>query len=346
MKKYTQKIINEYKSTFVVMICIFLVLFGYFLGAWISQVKYTNFLKSFRVLRNPLEKTSLVNPLVGSASNPATDVGFYVDEKEEIVTFLEKQKRAKNLDEYSFYVRDLNSGFWFGKNEMNSYFPASLFKLPIAVAVYAQGEENPVFLKKRIVYTQELSAIFTTNNKKAETVLVVGKVYTIEELVEIMLINSDNAAKDTLLAFLDIRHLQAIFNIAHLVDPTKSSTYEISSREYSLFLRVLYGSSFLNEEHSEILLRLLSSATFTQGLVSGVPQNIPVAHKYGVFEAVKEVEGKEVTSQFLHDCGIVYHPNSPYVVCIMTKGKDEKTLSDIISQVSSILYKYKEKENF
>jgi hypothetical protein len=30
----------------------------------------------------------------------------------------------------------------------------------------------------------------------------------------------------------------------------------------------------------------------------------------------------------------------------MTKGKDEKTLSDIISQVSSILYKYKEKENF
>lgn len=339
MKKDTHNIVTDNLGIALPTLILTSLLVGYFFGGVMSQERYESFLKSFRILRNPTEQSKLINPLIGSSSNPATEIGFFVDEKRDIIKFLEKEKRAKNLEEYSFYVRDLNSGFWFGENESTSFFPASLFKLPLAIAVYAQVEDDPAFLKKQVVYSKELSS----GDVETPTVLIVGKAYTVEQLVEIMLVQSDNAAKNTILSILNIKYLQEIFNIAHLTDPTKTATYTVSTREYSLFLRVLYGSSFLNEQHSELLLKMLASSSFTTGLVSGVPKGVTVAHKYGIFQQVETKKGESVRLQLLHDCGIVYHTERPYVVCVMTKGKDEKALSGIISEVSSILYRYAEK---
>lgn len=346
MQKKIQLIVSNNIALSIVLVVLIALISGYFLGERANQEKYKKFSRSFQILRNPAEKTALINPLVGSASNPATDVGFYIDEKEEVLAFLEQEKQSRTLDEYSFYVRDLNSGFWFGENESNSFFPASLFKLPIAIAVYAQAEDDPSFLTKKLVYTQDFFKEYRDNPEAAKTSLSIGSAYTIEQLVETMLVQSDNLAKDILLSSLDIKYLQAIFNIAHLTDPTKLLMYTVSTREYSLFLRILYGASFLNEGHSELLLKLLTKTQFTQGLVAGVPSSISVAHKYGVFQETGIQDGKEVTFQFLHDCGIIYHPTRPYVVCIMTKGKDEKSLAEIVRHVSSILYTHKEKEDY
>jgi hypothetical protein len=339
MKKDTHNIITDNIGITLTALALTSLIVGYFLGGMMSQERYESFLKSFRILRNPTERSQLINPLIGSSSNPATDIGFFVDEKREIVKFLEKEKRNNALEDYAFYVRDLNSGFWFGENESASFFPASLFKLPLAIAVYAQAEDNPAFLKKQVVYSKE----FSSGDVETPTSLIVGKVYTVEQLVEIMLVQSDNAAKNTILSLLDVKYLQEIFNIAHLTDPTKTATYTVSTREYSLFLRVLYGSSFLNEEHSELLLKMLASSSFTEGLVSGVPDGVTVAHKYGIFQQIENRKGVDVRYQFLHDCGIVYHTQRPYVVCVMTKGKDEKVLSGVIAKVSSILYGYTER---
>jgi hypothetical protein len=80
-------------------------------------------------------------------------------------------------------------------------------------------------------------------------------------------------------------------------------------------------------------------------LVAGVPQNVPIAHKYGTYEFEENVNGRKVLAEQLHDCGIVYHVEKPYVFCFMTKGKDVETLYRIISHVSKLVYDYQEKSD-
>lgn len=86
----------------------------------------------------------------------------------------------------------------------------------------------------------------------------------------------------------------------------------MSVTEYTSCFRILFNSSYLSRERSELALRYLALPDFTLGINKGVPPDITVAQKYGehAYLDVKE----------LHDCGIVYYPNMPYLLCIMTKG--------------------------
>jgi beta-lactamase class A len=94
---------------------------------------------------------------------------------------------------------------------------------------------------------------------------------------------------------------------------------------------VLYYSTYLNKDYSEKALELLSNTEFTQGLVAPLPRSVTVAHKFG------ERALPDGTNQ-LHDCGIVYYPGHPYLLCIMTKGPDFKDLTQAIQQISSKVY--------
>lgn len=79
------------------------------------------------------------------------------------------------------------------------------------------------------------------------------------------------------------------------------------------------------------MLSLLSQSAFPQGLEAGVPQDLPVAHKFGEYDDGKG--GKQ-----LNDCGIIYKPHKPYLLCVMTEGKDLDALAKVISTISNKVY--------
>lgn len=330
------------QSASLIFIIIIAAIFGYLVGLYVQKNNYAHFLKSFRNIRENSTRYMFINPLIGGVSSPATDVGLFADISDDIRAYLKKEEDSDNLYNYSFYFRDLNTGLWFGINESTDFFPASLFKLPIALAVYKQAEADPGLLVRQAVYTKELSDINNAVSSNSQSSLEVGKTYSVEELVTIMLTNSDNGAKNLLLTLFEKKYLDQLFSIVSLVNPVPGKTYLISSREYALFFRVLYGSSYLNEEHSEHILSLLAKSTFKDGLVAGVPETILVAHKFGTYEFEERHNGVSVPAQQLHDCGVVYHERNPYIFCLMTKGKDEQTLFKIISHVSKMVYDYQD----
>lgn len=316
--------------------------FGYFVGQTVQEERYTKFLRSFKNIRENSERYKFINPLIGSVSSPATTVGIYSDLKNEIVDYLKQEGDNGDLYGHSFYFRDLGSGLWFGTNENDDFFPASLFKLPIAIAVYKEGEDDLSFLKRYVIYTEEISQLNDSVMGNSKSSLVIGKSYQVEDLVAIMITESDNGAKNLLLSVIDRAYMDKLFSAISFVDPTKAGSYTISSRQYALFLRILYGSSYLNEDHSEYLMDLLSKTTFKEGLVAGLPGDILVAHKYGMYEFDETVNGTTRQAQQLHDCGVVYHEERPYIFCLMTKGKDIETLYKVISHVSKIIYENQE----
>ena len=59
---------------------------------------------------------------------------------------------------------------------------------------------------------------------------------------------------------------------------------------------------------------------------------MPVAHKFGV----RNLDA-ETLKQF-HDCGIVYYPDHPYLICIMTRAKDLDDGIQFLREVSRRVY--------
>lgn len=334
-KMVYKNILEKYKKHTIYGWIILIIIFfgiGISIGGYIQKDNFKKFTATFKNIRQENDKYPLIDPLIGISSAPATDVGIFVDLKEEVENYLEDKKKKGELYGYSFYFKDLNSPLWFGVKEEESFAPASLFKIPVALAIYRQGETDPNFFNQRFLYTKEVADINNSAYNNEASSLIIGKSYSVEELVTIMLEMSDNGAKDILINVLDKKYIKELFSIMLLVDPLSVQGYEISARKYALFLRILYNSSYLNEEHSNYILSLLTKSTFKEGIVAGVPSGIEVAHKFGTYN------DPTVKASILHDCGIVYVKEDPYVVCIMTKGKDVQSLLKVISDVSKMIY--------
>ena len=92
----------------------------------------------------------------------------------------------------------------------------------------------------------------------------------------------------------------------------------------------IYNASYLNRTNSEYATELLQKCNFNEGMKSGLPNSVKVAHKFG--------EAGDQNEQQLCETAIVYLNNNPYVLTIMTKGKDFKQLPQVTKEISSIVY--------
>jgi hypothetical protein len=104
----------------------------------------------------------------------------------------------------------------------------------------------------------------------------------------------------------------------------------VSADGYSGFFRILYNAAYLNKEMSERALELLSYQEFPPGIVAGVPREVVVASKFGEAVASDRVE--------LHEFGIVYHRGGPYILGVMTRGRDLARQAEVIRRVSALVY--------
>jgi beta-lactamase class A len=78
----------------------------------------------------------------------------------------------------------------------------------------------------------------------------------------------------------------------------------------------------------------MTRATQTDKLAAGVPKGIKIAHKIGTYDTGVADKPKVYT-----DCGIVYVPLRPYILCLMTES-DEATATKNFSELSHVVYEY------
>ena len=160
-----------------------------------------------------------------------------------------------------------------------------------------------------------------------------GKKYTVEEVIRRTLIYSDNTAMAMLINNLDLSIQNKVYKDLGITIPGEEGLDDyLSVAEYASFFRVLYNASYLSRESSQKLLSLLTEVDFEGGLRGGVPQGVTVANKFGE-------RGFNGTPQLqLHDCGIVYFTDRPYLLCVMTRGEDFAELAEVIRTVSKTVF--------
>lgn len=278
---------------------------------------------------NPLLECDVAQGVIN-----ATKINF----QNRLTEFVGGVNGSVGVSDVAVYFRDLNNGPAFGVKQDDQFIPASLLKVPVMMAYFKAAEKTPEILSTKVTVPSDILRVDIPQLEPPEKRIEVGKQYTTEELIERMAKYSDN---QSLISLFEKMPGEELINLYKLlgVDSTVISdpTASISVRQYSAFFRILFNSSFLSQDYSEKALGILAQSAFTKGLRAGVPNDVPIAHKFGE----REIQG---TLQ-LHDCGIVYYPKRPYLLCVMTRGTDFAKLQNAISSISSFVYSQIDSQN-
>lgn len=309
-----------------------LFVFGLISGLIISKSLQPATLKLTEFRRS--QDYQFISPLLECDLSSPTQNSLYNQIRSDINFIIDTNKENNTITHASVYLRDLNNGPWIGIDENEYFSPASLVKVPIMIALYHAAQSDPSILTHQFEIEQDDTDYSEQNILPSQT-LTKGQTYTTDQLIDQMIIYSDNRAKDILVDYITTQAVFKTFSDLG-VDTTKlinnPDGNNLTVKEYASFFRILYNASYLNEKMSEKALKLLSLTEYHQALTKNIPKEVTVSHKYG------ERFYLDTQEKQLHDCGIVYLPQSPYLLCVMTRGYDFDKLSQVVSQISDSVY--------
>lgn len=274
-------------------------------------------------------RRGLIHPLLDTEEYEFSEVRPFKHKLERLRSRLKAEKKVNVM---AVYFRDLDNGLAFGIDQQLPFQPASLLKLPVMMTLLKKHESDPALLAHSLPLTPgtagDLVPTFPPSQK-----LTPGKAYTIDELLKAMISRSDNDALSTLLAAIsEADYVRVYGELGLRVPEVRDVDDPVTVREYATFFRILYNASYLTKDHSQRALEYLADSEFDIGLEAGVPPGVTVAHKFGESGREKSKERQ------LHDCGIVYHPQKPYLLCLMTRGADMKVMAGAIAEASALVY--------
>lgn len=274
-----------------------------------------------------IKRNPFINPSVTSSLGKYYIINF---------TPLRSQMIAVRDDQryktYAYFVY-LNNAAWIGLDERELFTAASTIKVPLAMAVYKLKEQGKLNLQDTyILDASDLDENFGPLYQRGA-----GAELTIGELLQIMLEYSDNTAARALLhvtellgvsdPFIDVYHAMGWES----VDFGSKPTYiDINEKTLANMFLSLYNSTYLTVEDSGAILAALDRSKFNSQIVAGVPASIPVAHKIGIDEL----------SNTYSDCGIVYVPQRPYLLCMGISGADQVEADAFMKEMSKTVYEY------
>jgi beta-lactamase class A len=236
----------------------------------------------------------------------------------------------------SFYFKDLTNPSWIGINHEEKFIPASLLKVPRLIAYYKLREKEPGLFERQFKYAGEDLNSMKTLGPKGN--VVPGGTYSIQQLLEEMIVNSDNNAYEMLRIYKP-GAMKSIFedlDAPFLDDPELRSKQDfLTVDKVSKFFLVLYNATYLTRDDSEEALELLSKANFNDGIRIEAGKPFPISHKFG--ERIIGSPNSIQVAEF-HDCGILYYQPKPYILCVMTKGKDIGEQVKITKNISQKVY--------
>jgi beta-lactamase class A len=236
------------------------------------------------------------------------------------------------VESASVYFRELNDGLWFSINEELAFEPASMRKIPMLIALLKQAERTPGLLERRVAV--ELPKDLNAAQEFKPTLPVeLGRTYLVGDLLSRMIVGSDNNAFAVLGGLVEREELGKVYGLLGMRPPSGPREQDgFTVLSYGAYFRILYNGTYLSKESSERVLELMTEVEFRAGLVAGVGRDVAVAHKFG--ERTDAATGERQ----LHDCGIVYYPRHPYLLCVMTRGRGFDDLAGAIATISRTVF--------
>jgi beta-lactamase class A len=246
---------------------------------------------------------------------------------------------VKNFDgEVSLVVKDFSTGLEIDFDKDKQLPSASLAKVPIMAACFYAVAEGRLKLDEKITLkrAQKVPGSGVLKNEKP------GKDYTIEELMEFMISESDNTAANMLTERLGMDYLNGCFkrmglkstNLSRVMMDFESRKMGIenytTAADMALLLEKMYRGKLLNAAVSRKCLTILAGQKVKDRIPKKLPHSTVVAHKTGLEKGV------------CHDVGIVYTKKGNFLIAALTrhKSKTARDAKNLIADISLDTYNW------
>lgn len=235
-------------------------------------------------------------------------------------------------------IKDLSSGWKIVINEDKLFPSASMVKIPIMVSLFSACAQGGLDLRQKLVLKESCKALGSGKLKEYAA----GSEFNIEDLIEIMIEESDNTAANMLIDYLGLDSLNNYFkeiglnntNLARKMMDFKSRKHGVenftSARDLSYLLEEIYNNKLINKIFSKKCLEILKKQKVRDRIPARLPFDTVVAHKTGLERGI------------CHDAGIVFTSQGDFLVCVLTKHsyKVAKPAKRFISRIALDVYDY------
>jgi beta-lactamase class A len=271
-----------------------------------------------------------IHPLL--TAEPECESEKYAPIKNQVYSYIESERQDGKLASVSVYLRDFRGGEWMVINPERRYEPGSLLKVGVLLTYLHMAEADPGLLNKEYVYHNPRGFSFPVERYRSDTI-VDGRKYKVKDLLHYMITFSDNRSTLFLENMMDTAAFKKQFSDLGMSEPHfQNEDYMLNVKEYATFMKALYNASYLTPAASEYANTLLTQSTFKEGLVKELPADVKVAHKFG--------EAGDMLTHELHESGIIYLDKNPYLLTVMTMGKDWDKQAQVISHISKMVYDF------
>jgi beta-lactamase class A len=249
----------------------------------------------------------------------------------EQVKNLSTQKEAQ----YAIYIKPLNQKGQDVVLNSHKMASASLIKIPIMIEAFNQKNQGKLDFNERFTIrhseTVEGGSVYNLPD---------GTILTIGQLLELMIVQSDNSACNILIDKLKMKNVNAMIKKLGCSSDTilqrKMMDFEAAKQgrqnytnitDMANILEKLYNSKCLDPKSDKAMLEIMKRQEDNLIIPAQLPHHIQVAHKTG------ELDGMN------YDCGIIYGQSHNYILCMMAENvKDEPQVFYDMSAMSLAIY--------
>lgn len=240
-------------------------------------------------------------------------------------------------DNISLYFKDLDHGKEISIDPTRSWIPASTIKAYIVLEAFRQRSLGLIDFDQIVTIKAE-NVVPTELETDEFPRLREGTQVSIKQLVETMIIQSDNTAYNTLLDTLDRRNINlSLKNIGitgtvigeklNLDDSQFEQDLKAPSRQpntttvkdLATFFDLLYNKQITNADE---ILTIFKRQKINNMIPALLPDNTTVAHKTGDWAPI------------YHDGGVIFKPDDPFILTVFTNSDNPK----IVAQLAKVAY--------
>jgi len=233
-------------------------------------------------------------------------------------------------------ILDLTSGDKFLLRADDVFPQASSIKIAVLVELYRQAQEGK--LKLTDLYTVQQSDLVQDSDIMGGLTPGITKI-TLRDLATMMVAVSDNSATNVLIdrvgmdavnAEMDalaLPHTRLRRKMMDLKAASEGRENVSTPQEMMKLLQAVYAGKVLNKPMTDDFFKMLSTHK-DSWIPRDLPDGLQSANKPGALEGVR------------NDSGVVFVPNRPFVICVMTTYlRRERDGEEAISKVSLNAYR-------
>jgi len=240
-------------------------------------------------------------------------------------------------------IRDLTSGETYLLHGDDVFAQASSIKITVLAQLYQQ-EQRGRQGEKNVARLNDLYTV-RSEDMVPDSFIMLGLTpgvtrITNRDLATMMVAVSDNSATNVLIDHVGMDNVEKMLaglglKNTHLrrkmmdLEAARQGRENVSTpREMMTLLEDIYRNKVLDKELTADFFKVLSTPK-DSSIPKLLPPDVVIANKPGELEAVR------------NDSGIVFVPNRPFVICVMTSYlHDERTGQQAISEIALAAYQY------